>query len=137
MGLFDQVAGQVLGGLAGAGGQSPILQLIQNLLQAKGGIGGLVASLQEGGLGAQVASWLGGGENLPVSGEQISTALGSDLLAALAGQVGISADEASEGIAGQLPALVDKLSPAGELKLDDQMLQQGLSMLGGLLGRGD
>ncbi len=136
MGLFDQVAGQVLGGLAGAEGQSPISQLIQNLLQAKGGIGGLIASLQEGGLASQVASWLGGGENLAVSGEQIRAALGSDLLATLAGQVGMGADEAGDGIAAHLPALVDKLSPAGELQLDDPLLQQGLSMLGGLLGKG-
>ncbi|MCB1887291.1 MAG: DUF937 domain-containing protein [Rhodocyclaceae bacterium] len=136
MGLFDQVAGQMLGGLAGGGGDgaSPLMQLVQSLLQQEGGVMGLISKLQEGGLAAQVASWIGGGDNLPVSGEQIQQALGSDLLTSLGGQVGMTADQAGNGLADQLPGLIDKLSPGGSLEGNEQLLQQGLSMLGGLLG---
>lgn len=135
MGLFDQVAGQVLGGLSGGGaGQSPLMQLVQAVLQQEGGLMGLVSKLQTGGLAEQVASWIGNGANLPVSGEQIRAALGGDLLASLAGQSGLSPQAASEGLADQLPALIDKLSPGGQLEGNEKLVQQGLSMLGGLLG---
>ncbi len=135
MGLFDQVAGQMLGGLAGGGdGQSPLMQLVQALLQQEGGVMGLIGKLQEGGLAAQVASWIGGGDNLPVNGEQIQQALGSDLLTSLAGQFGLSAQQAGDGLASQLPGLIDKLSPSGTLEGNEELVQKGLSMLGGLLG---
>lgn len=133
MGLFDQMAGQMLGG-AGAGGegQSQLLQLVQGLLQQQGGVAGLLAKLQEGGLAEQVSSWIGQGANLPVSSDQLKSVLGSDLLASLGGQLGLNAEQASAGLASQLPALIDKLSPGGRLEGDDQLLQQGLSALGGL-----
>ena len=131
MGLFDQLASQVLGG---GDGQSSLLQLAQQLLQEEGGLQGLVAQLQQAGLGDQVSSWLGTGANLPVSPDQIRDAIGGDMLANLAGQVGLSAEAASQGIADYLPQLVDRLSPNGALQGDDQLLQQGMAMLGGLFG---
>ena len=56
MGLFDQLAGQVLGSLAGgngqAGGQSALLQLVLSLIQnSEGGLGGLLAKLNQGEIG--------------------------------------------------------------------------------------
>ena len=131
MGLFDQLASQVLGG---GDGQSSLLQLAQQLLQEEGGLQGLVAQLQQAGLGDQVSSWLGTGANLPVSPDQIRDAIGGDMLANLAGQVGLSTEAASQGIADYLPKLVDRLSPNGALQGDDQLLQQGMAMLGGLFG---
>lgn len=131
MGLFDQLASQVLGG---GDGQSSLLQLAQQLLQEEGGLQGLVAQLQQAGLGDQVSSWLGTGANLPVSPDQIRDAIGGDMLANLAGRVGLSTEAASQGIADYLPQLVDRLSPNGALQGDDQLLQQGMAMLGGLFG---
>ena len=131
MGLFDQLASQVLGG---GDGQSSLLQLAQQLLQEEGGLQGLVAQLQQAGLGDQVSSWLGTGANLPVSPDQIRDAIGGDMLANLAGQVGLSTEAASQSIADYLPQLVDRLSPNGALQGDDQLLQQGMAMLGGLFG---
>ena len=68
MGLLDQLAGDVLGSLAGGqgqpqaagGGQAMLLQLVMGLLQGnQGGLGALLARLNEAGLGEQVASWIG------------------------------------------------------------------------------
>lgn len=90
MGLLDQLAGDVLGSLAGGqgqpqaagGGQAMLLQLVMGLLQGnQGGLGALLARLNEAGLGEQVASWIGKGQNLPVSAEQISQAFGGRQLA--------------------------------------------------------
>ena len=106
MGLFDQLANQVLGG---GGDQSSLMQLAQSLMQNEGGLQGVLAQLQQAGLADQVSSWLGDGANLPVSADQIQEALGSDTLAGLGSQVGLSAEDAGRGIAEYLPALVDKL----------------------------
>lgn len=80
MGLLDQLAGQVLGSLAGGaqgGGQSPLIQLVLNLIQnSEGGLGGLLSKFNQAGLGDQVASWVGTGQNLPVSADQLGQVLG-------------------------------------------------------------
>ena len=97
MGLLDQLAGQVLGSMAGGneqqqgggGGQAALIQLVLGLLQSKGGIGGLLGQLSQGGLGEQVASWVGTGQNLPVSAEQIGQAFGTSELGDMAAQLGI------------------------------------------------
>ena len=63
MGLFDSIAGQVAGALAGQGGAqgSGLLQAVMGLINSPqvGGIQGLVAAFQNNGLGNVVQSWIG------------------------------------------------------------------------------
>lgn len=136
MGLMDMV-----GGLLGQGGQAqqgvqdqggnPLLGMVMGLIQNHpGGIQGLLAQFQEKGLGDQVASWIGTGANQPISAENVQAALGSDQLQQLAGQMGVSHDEAASGLAGLLPQVVDKLSPEGNLPEGGNVM----NMLKGLLG---
>src|SRR5262245_60975866 len=49
-----------------------------------GGLGGLVDKLQKGGLGNVVNSWVGPGQNQPVSPNQLGPALGPDIIKTLA-----------------------------------------------------
>lgn len=141
MGLFDQLAGQVLGSLAGgngqAGGQSAMLQLVLSLVQnSEGGLGGLLAKLNQGGLGEQVASWVGTGQNLPVSAEQISQVLGGAGLGDIAAQLGLSREHAAGQLADLLPQVINGLTPNGEVpEGSSELLTQGLSALGGLFGK--
>jgi hypothetical protein len=56
-----------------------------------GGLGGLIDKLQQGGLGNAINSWIGHGQNQPVSPGQLGSALGPDLInyqAALADSAG-------------------------------------------------
>lgn len=138
MGFLDGVGkqlGDALGGAGtGAGGQPDIMQLVQALMTQNGGLDGLLAKLKEGGLGDIVSSWLGSGESLPVSAEQITQALGSPQVAAIAKQFGIDSGQVSALLASQLPGLIDKLSPGGALTGNPQdMLAQGASLLKGFL----
>lgn len=141
MGLFDQLAGQVLGSLAGGNGQtssrSAVLQLVLSLVQnSEGGLGGLLAKLTQGGLGEQVASWVGTGQNLPVSAEQISQVLGGAGLGDIAAQLGLSRENAAGQLADLLPQVIDGLTPNGQVPdAGSDFLTQGLSALGGLLGK--
>src|SRR6516162_2590442 len=43
-----------------------------------GGLGGLLDKLQKGGLGDAINSWIGAGQNKPVSPGQLGSALGPD-----------------------------------------------------------
>ena len=49
-----------------------------------GGLGGLVDKLQKGGLGNLVNSWVGPGQNQPVSPNQLGPVLGPDIIKTLA-----------------------------------------------------
>lgn len=136
MGLLDQLAGQVLGSL-GAQQQDPVpqgdlLNGVMGLINQAGGLPGLLQKLQASGLTEQVASWVGTGDNQPVSGDQIREALGADSVAQLAQQAGLEPEHASTGLAQLLPQIIDTLTPDGQVP-QNELLAQGLSLLRGKL----
>jgi uncharacterized protein YidB (DUF937 family) len=137
MGLLDSVLGSAMGALQGGGqggGNAVLMQVIGALLQGQGGggasagLGGLLQQLQQGGLGEAAQSWVSTGQNLPVSADQLQSALGADRIDALAQQVGMPAGDLSSQLAQYLPQVVDQLTPGGQLPAG------GGADLGGLLG---
>jgi len=80
-----------------------------------GGLGGLLDRLQKGGLGNVANSWVGSGQNQPMSHNQLGPALGSDIINALAERSGLSEEELTKQLSQVLPGVVDKLTPAGRL----------------------
>ena len=127
MSLFDQ-----LGGLLGGEGNGSLLQSAQTLLNDNGGVAGLVEKFQQGGLGEIVSSWVGTGDNLAISAEQIQSVLGNEQLAGLAAKLGLDSNQVAQQVAEHLPTLIDRLTPNGELPQGDDLLSQGASLLGGL-----
>ena len=128
MGLLDSVMGAVMGQVQQQGGIGAVLgQLLANDGEG-GGLRGLVEKFNEAGLGEVVGSWIGKGENLPVSADQLKEVLGSDLLGKLAGQLGVDPAQASGQLAELLPGLVDKLTPQGVAP------ENGIGDAGELLG---
>lgn len=114
MGLFDEISGLAGGILGGAaGGEEAHLMAA---LQAGGlpDVGGIVQQLRQSGLGAQVGSWIGNGENLPVSADDIAQALSGPALAAIAGKLGVDPSAASALLSRVLPGLVDRHTPDGQ-----------------------
>ena len=139
MGLLDGLAGQVLGSMLGGGGHSAqggqgagqLIQVVLSMLQKQpGGLGGLLQQFQQAGLGDQAASWVGKGENMPISGDQIGSVLGSDTLSNIAGQLGLAPNQASGALAGILPQLIDQLTPDGQVT-DQHNSLDGLAGLAG------
>ena len=134
MGLLDQVAGALAGGQSG--GNGALLETVLKLVNdpRHGGLEGLVSAFQQGGLGEIVNSWVSTGQNLPVSPEQVQSALGDSSLQDIAAQLGVSPEQASGSLADLLPQLVDQLTPNGQLPQGGDLLTQGLDMLkkGGL-----
>ena len=135
MGLFDEALNIAKGQIGGASeGQNGLMGIVMQLINnpQSGGLGGLLSQLSQGGLGNAVSSWVGNGENQPVSGEAIQQALGSGKIQELAAQAGISPDALSSGLAQMLPGVVDKLTPNGEVPSDD-LVEQGMALLKGKL----
>jgi uncharacterized protein YidB (DUF937 family) len=80
-----------------------------------GGLGGLLNKLQQGGLGNAANSWIGSGQNQPVSPGQLGSALGPNVIKTLAQQSGLSEEELTQQLSQALPGLIDKLTPDGRL----------------------
>ncbi len=130
MGLFDQIASQVTSQLSGTEEHSALLDGIMGLIdnQQSGGIAGLVQKFHDSGLGTIVSSWIGTGENQPISTEQIHNVLGGAQVQQMAAKLGFSPQQVSAGLAGLLPQVIDKLTPNGALPVGGA-LEQGLSLL--------
>ena len=129
MGLLDGLENAALGKLMGGNSNPMVSGLLQMIQNQPGGLPGLLQSFHDKGLGSVASSWVGTGENMPISADQIHQVLGSDQVKALAAKVGVSPDQASSAIAQLLPGIVDKLTPNGEVPAHNNVME----MLGGLL----
>ncbi|EHR69698.1 hypothetical protein BurJ1DRAFT_0819 [Burkholderiales bacterium JOSHI_001] len=139
MGLLDSVLGSVLGGAGGQGGGGGNAQLLQVVLgmlgndSAAGGLGGLLQKAQQAGLGDVVSSWVGTGQNQPISGDQLggllNSVLGQGQVANMAQQMGVDQGDLLGQLSQMLPQVVDKLTPQG------QVPEGGLGNIGDLLGQ--
>jgi uncharacterized protein YidB (DUF937 family) len=89
-----------------------------------GGLGGLLNKLQQGGLGSAANSWVGSGQNQPVSPGQLGSALGPSIIKMLAQKSGLSEEEITKQLSQVLPGLVDKLTPNGRLPTATELSQK-------------
>jgi len=138
MGLLDSVLGQVLGGaqqqpqggglgdlgalLGGAGGSAGNLGGLAGALGGLlanngelGGLGGLVSKFEQAGMGDVIGSWVGKGENAPITGGQLQDVLGSDAISGIAQKLGINSATLLPMLATLLPTLIDHLTPKGQV----------------------
>lgn len=136
MGLLDQLVGQVTAAVAGQGQdgapQGGLMVGVMTMIDNAGGVPALLEQLKASGLGDHVASWIGTGDNLPVTASQLAEALGAGHLAQVAQQAGVEPEHAASGLARLLPQLIDQLSPGGQMP-EGGLLSQGLSLLAGKL----
>jgi uncharacterized protein YidB (DUF937 family) len=126
MGIEDILS--MLGGQKGeAGGLASIMKLFGgNGNQA--GLQGLMSQLNSNGMGDQVKSWIGQGQNQPVSGEQIRQAVDPTVLNQVAEQAHITPEEASDKVAQVLPQMVNRATPEGQMPASDPF-SKGLGAL--------
>ena len=80
-----------------------------------GGLGGLLNKLEQGGLGDQTKSWVGTGQNQPVSPGQLGSALGPTIIKTLSQLTGLSEDDLTKQLSQVLPGVVNTLTPNGRL----------------------
>jgi uncharacterized protein YidB (DUF937 family) len=154
MGLFDSILGQVLGGTqaqpqggsvgaaagGGLGNMGDLASALGGLLAnngSQGGLGGLVSKFEQAGMGDVINSWVGNGQNMPISGSQLHDVLGSDVVSGIAQKLGVNSATLLPMLATALPALIDHLTPKGQVPADGLGSHEDLlSSLSGLLQKG-
>jgi len=129
MGAFDSIGG-ALGGVLGGQGQGGVkailLQQLISMLSKPGALEKVMGAFNGAGLGNILQSWIGTGQNLPISADQVKQVLGSGTVADLAKHAGIGEGETASTLSSLLPQVIDKLSPGGEVPAAGE--------LGGLMG---
>jgi uncharacterized protein YidB (DUF937 family) len=150
MGLLDGLIGNAIGSmLSGKQAQSPLdsilgglgggtqpqsgnllLQLVLSLLQQNGGLEGVLGKFRQGGLAQQADSWVGTGQNMNISGNELQLVLGPSTISDLASRLGMSEAETGSAMAELLPEVINRLTPEGQVPADgDEEIAQGLSAL--------
>jgi uncharacterized protein YidB (DUF937 family) len=135
MGLLDNMKGMLGGQKDGgaAGGDDGGLQALTKMLGANGGVQGLMSKMSSNGMSQQVQSWIGHGENKPVSGEQVSKALDTDSLNKMAKETGSTPEKVSDDVAKVLPEMVNKATPDGQVPPQgDDPLSKGVDAIKGM-----
>jgi uncharacterized protein YidB (DUF937 family) len=141
MSLIDNLLGAMSG--AAGGGQSaapnPLLQIALSMLansgsgsaagganggigglgNSLGGLGGLINAFQRNGMGDQMQSWIGTGQNMPISPDQLQQVLGQGTIGQIAQQLGLSPQASASGLSELLPQLIDRLTPNGQAPQGD------------------
>ncbi|KVH61987.1 hypothetical protein WS89_12800 [Burkholderia sp. MSMB1072] len=138
MGLLDIVGG-LIGGQAGGNSQSALIATALEFINNQpGGLNGLIEKFKAGGAGDVIGSWVGNGENQPISPDTLQNVLGSDVVGSLASKVGIDPAQASSILAQVLPHVVNGATPNGEVpaggQVDTSNVLGTLTQLAGMFG---
>lgn len=144
---FGDILKSVLGGSGSSEGSSDegngkldLMSIITGLLGSQGGAGlsGLVKQFKEKGLEDVVSSWIGKGDNAPVTPEQIKNVFGEDNIKEMATKTGMNKEEVTGQLSDILPKAIDKVTPDGKLPdANEESIDLGKigDLLGGLFGK--
>lgn len=126
MGLLDKIH-NVGASAVPESSQSSLKSAALSMLTQSGGIQGLVQQFTSKGFGNIISSWIGTGENLPISAEQIQSVFGAEQLKGIAEKAGVTPEIATTGLAQTLPQIIDRLTPKGEIPKGD-LLAKGMEL---------
>ena len=115
MSFLEDMAGKEVSSML-ANSSNPLAASVMQMINSQpGGLSGLVQQFHDKGLGGLVSSWVGTGQNLPVSAGQIQSTLGAEATAKIAQVTGIPQAEVESHLATLLPQLIDHMTPNGQL----------------------
>jgi uncharacterized protein YidB (DUF937 family) len=117
---------------AGAGGVAGVL--VGLLGHEEGGLGALVQKFNDAGAGNLISSWIGNGPNAAVAPEQLQGILGSGLVQQLAAKTGLPVQDLLGQLSQHMPAVVDGMTPNGQVPPNNQLLAMGMSFLKSRMG---
>lgn len=131
MGLFDGIAGQVLGNMLGGSNDKSLLgKIAMEMISKNGGVGGILEKFNQNGLGDLAASWVGQGQNQSLSQDQVGSVFGNDMITDMAAKFGVDSSLLTGQIAQYLPELMNQATPAGAVDdKSDDLLNNMLGML--------
>jgi uncharacterized protein YidB (DUF937 family) len=114
---FSQIAAAIQELLAPKQGPVPGGQAAAptSAAQNSGGLDVLLRQFQQNGMGDIINSWIGPGQNQPISPTQLRQAIGHNTVNDLSQQTGAPQDELLALLSKYLPGIVDRLTPNGQL----------------------
>jgi uncharacterized protein YidB (DUF937 family) len=118
MGLLDDVLGMAgIGGTAQSSQHASAMSAIMEYINSPqvGGLSGLQQMFHSQGLGGVISSWIGTGQNLPISQDQLQSVLHSEALQNVAAKAGLDPSQLTGMMSQLLPHIVDKLTPNGQV----------------------
>jgi uncharacterized protein YidB (DUF937 family) len=133
--VFDEILTKVVSHFSNSEQANGVFKLVMELLNKPeiGGISGLMKTFEEKGLGGIISSWIGTGENLPISAEQIKQVLGGGELEKISSETSLPVDNLSSDLAVLLPKVIDLLTPNGQVADSHSLLELGMDFLKGKL----
>jgi uncharacterized protein YidB (DUF937 family) len=138
--MLEELLSQALRGAMGGGqaqqpaGAGALINILGSLLNngsQSGGLAGLIARFAQAGLGQHMQSWIGTGQNMPVSSDQLSQVFGQQGMQQMAQQAGMDHAEFGGMMAQVLPQLIDRLTPNGQVPHGG--VEDAIGMLGKLM----
>lgn len=123
MGILDKIIQSFGGQPATEGKSNVLLNEVMGLIgqSQTGGLTGLLSRFQSQGLGNIISSWIGTGQNQPIAPDQVEKVVGSEKVQEIATKLGVTPEEASQGLAKLLPEVVDKMTPQGAIPAEESM----------------
>ncbi len=128
MGILDSIVSALdsssgsapLGAASSQAVVSEVLSMLRGQGGATTGLSSLLQAFEAGGLGHLFQSWVGSGQNLPVSAQQIQSVLGnSGILQRIAQATGMQPADVAQHLSTVLPQIVDHLTPNGQIHAGD------------------
>jgi uncharacterized protein YidB (DUF937 family) len=130
MGLLDQVLGDVLGQMGNAapqaqtqnaagmaGGSALLAMAMQFVSNYPGGLPALLSQFTRAGYGQQADSWVGKGQNMPITPDVLGQIFGQGQIQQMGRQFGVEdGNVAAGGLAALLPELINQLTPQGQME---------------------
>src|SRR5262245_12341965 len=120
--------GDILGQVLGGAGQSPGSMGYDSMPGSRagmesgmGGLGALLEQMQQAGFGDEARSWVGTGQNVPISPDALSKIFGEGGLGAIARQARLTPKETSDVLSQLLPEVVNHVTPTGNVPDFDEL----------------
>jgi uncharacterized protein YidB (DUF937 family) len=85
------------------------------------GLKDLLDRFRQTGQEDKVQSWVSTGENKPIAPQELAGALGDERIEWLVEQTGMPREQLLQGLSGELPQAIDKLTPDGRLPTDEEL----------------
>lgn len=116
--------GDLLGKLGGgreSGGIGSIFDGLTSGGTLSGGLSDLLKTFQQNGFGQKAESWIKPGANDAINADELSEAIGPEVLDELAAKTRLSREEILARLSKDLPQAVDELTPDGTIPSDQQV----------------
>src|SRR5947209_5196472 len=105
-----------------------VKKMFSQLTSAVGGsVPQLFTKLKNSNIGEQFQSWIGKGENMPVTADQVTQAIGPEAMNRIAEKTGTTPEQAAQNLAKKLPGMVDRATPDGRLP-DPSAMEDGANL---------